>query len=469
MPSITYLGNIRGPLGPQGDKGDRGLPGLIGVQAGEAVAAKLDTGAGDITIAVLGDSTGNDGNEWVALLRNKILAARPKMHGEYTLWSDTNQSYPAMTVNQAGENYLPGGVLRLTDDLFNRTSADLTGSSPDIGPVWTGGAGAFSVADQVATAKSTGGTVLTNGGRLGDQTVTLEGVTLNTTPTAAARQIQVYAKHAGASNHIWLYLNVSTTGAVSWGIFRRLAGTAQSLVTGPNTVLPTNTLKKFNMQLKVIGQVVTGTINDVSITATLSATDADAFAGATSAGFANGNSGVSPATGVTIDRFTFDVDATSQGQALRIYNGSMPGSKLEYQASRLAAMLPVAPDLVILNSGHNYGTGGELSYTTEVSSIVANIRSMYPAAGIAATSQNPEFAPWPGVSQHLRRLTALRILAFTQRWMYIPALEAFLAQSDGGRSMVMSDGIHPEPAGSVIWADAVYKTLMERTIIKPTT
>lgn len=465
---ITYLGNIKGPQGDRGDKGDRGLPGPTGVEAGEAVAAKLDTGAGDITIAVLGDSTGNDGNEWVALLRNKLLANRPKMRGEYTLWNDTTQSYPAFTVQQPGENYLPGGLLRLTDDLFNRTSADLSGSAPDIGAAWTGGVGAFSVADQVATAKSTGGLVLTNGGRQGDQTVTLEGVTLDTTPTASARQIQVYAKYAGASNHIWLYLNVSNTGAVSWGIFRRLSGAAVSLVTGANTVLPTNTVKKFNMQLKVIGQVVTATVNGVSITATLSANDADAYAGATQAGFANGNSGASPATGVSIDRFTLDVDATGQGQALRIYNGSVPGKRFDYQAARLAAMLPVAPDLVILNSGHNYGTGGELSYISEVSSLVANIRGMHPGVGIAASSQNPEFAPWAGVSQHLRRLTALRILAFTQRWMYIPILEAFLSQPDGGRSMVNAeDGIHPEPAGSIIWADAVYKALVERTLIKP--
>jgi len=495
----TYLGNIKGPPGKQGDRGDRGLPGVNAVEnveavtayvktptplktaldsqylfrqrldrAGESLAAKLDTGAGDITLAVLGDSTGNDGDEWVALLRNKLLASRPKLRGEYTLWSDAAQAYPAMTVSQQGEGYVPGGLLRLTDDPFNRTAADLTGTTPDVGAKWVAGAGAFSVNENVATARSTGGTVLTDGGRQGDMTVTLEGVTLNTTPTAAARQLQVYAKYATASNHIWLYLNVSTTGVVTWGIFRRLAGTATQLVTGPNTVLPANATTKFDMQLKVIGQTVTATVNGASISAVLSAADADSYAGATQAGMANGNSGNTPATGATIDRFTLDVDAVGQGQALRIYNGSMPGSTLAYQAQRLAAMLPAAPDLVFLSSGHNYGAGGDISYLTAVTDLVAAIRARYPNAGIAVCSQNPEFQPWPNAGQHLRRLTALRVKALTEGWGYVPALEAFLSQPDGGASLVNpTDGIHPLPAGSQLWGDTAYQYVTAKTMLRP--
>jgi len=498
----TFLGNIKGPPGRQGDRGDRGLPGVNAVEnveavtayvktptplktaldsqylfrqrmdrAGESLAAKLDIGAGDITLAVLGDSTGNDGDEWVAQLRNKLMASRPSMRVEYALWNTDTQAYPAMTVMQPGEGYVPGGVLRLTDDPFNRTASDLTGTTPDVGSKWVAGAGAFSVNENVATARSTGGTVLTDGGRQGDMTVTLEGVTLNTTATSAARQLQVYAKYASSTTNLWLYLNISTTGVVSWGIFRRLANVTTQLVTGPNTVLPANATTKFDMQLKVIGQAVTGTINGVSIGATLSAADADSYTGATQAGMANGNGGASPMTGATIDRFTLDVDAVGQGQALRIYNGSAPGQTAAYHLPRLAAMLPTAPDLVIANVGHNYKAGGETLFLSEVRDLEAAVRARYPLAGFAATSQNTEFVgannPAANVGQHLRRLTALRIECMTRGWGYIPALEAFLSQPDRGRLLVNEDGIHPLSPGSALWGEAAYQYVTAKTLLRP--
>jgi lysophospholipase L1-like esterase len=146
----------------------------------------------------------------------------------------------------------------------------------------------------------------------------------------------------------------------------------------------------------------------------------------------------------------------------------MPGSTLAYQASRLNAMLPVAPDLVFLSSGHNYGAGGETGYLTAFTDLVASIRAKWPNAGIVICSQNPEFTPWAYVGQHLRRLTALRVKAMTEGWGYVPVLEAFLSQPDGGASMVNpADGIHPLPSGSQLWAAIAHQYLASKTLLRP--
>lgn len=151
--------------------------------------------------------------------------------------------------------------------------------------------------------------------------------------------------------------------------------------------------------------------------------------------------------------------ATPSGPpALTVYCAAVASTTFAYHAARVAALLPSAPDLVILSSSHNYTTGDSATYVAEIESIAAQVQALYPTAGIALSSQNPEFTPRAdaSISAHASRLAQLRRLAGKHRWDYIPIAEAFLALNDRGQSLVSSsDGIHPTigaSSGQAFWA-----------------
>jgi len=76
--------------------------------AGEALAAKLEMGAGgDIVMTLLSDSTGGPDNGWYRLWAEQIAATHPKLHVDYRLWDDASQAYAAPIVLQAGTGYVP--------------------------------------------------------------------------------------------------------------------------------------------------------------------------------------------------------------------------------------------------------------------------------------------------------------------------------------------------------------------------
>jgi lysophospholipase L1-like esterase len=431
--------------------------------AGEALAAKLDIGAGgDAVMCLLGDSTGNDGNEWFKLWTNEIAASHPSLRVEYALWSDANQAYPTMTVVQAGTDYVPAGPRTIVADDFNRTASDLAGSNPTTGAAWTGTAGVFSVNGTRAVAGTTLGDAVSSGGATGDGTVTAGSVQLDTTAGSTAKQLRIYTKYVSSANHVYVFINVSNTGVVTWGIFKRIGGTATSIASGTALGLTANQVNTFNMAITVSGLSVSATVNGVTATGTLLQSDADALAGATSAGI--GLSGGVATAGTSIDSFTYSVTASPSGQKLTVYNGSMPGSTLAYQSTRLAAMVPVRPDLVFLSSGHNYTSGLPGPYVAALTQFVADLRTLHSGVPVTYSSQNPEFAPWPNVKAHLDRLVQGRILALQNGWGYLPVVESFRAKTDGGQSLVMTDGIHPTAEGSILWRQVASAYLAAKSL-----
>jgi len=170
--------------------------------------------------------------------------------------------------------------------------------------------------------------------------------------------------------------------------------------------------------------------------------------------------------GTTIDSVDLVVDVpVVSGPSVTIYNGSMPGSTLAYQSTRIAAMVPVAPNLVVLSSSHNYNGGTAADYLTAVRQFVTDLRAVYASVPVLVCSQNPEFSDGGRaqsyVDAHKARLAALRPEAVKQGWGYVPVMEAFLSQPNGGRAWVMADGIHPQydPTGpndgSQLWVKQV--------------
>ena len=432
--------------------------------AGELVAARLDTAVTDITVGIAGDSTGNDSDEWVRAWLATIGPRYPDLRIEYGLWSDATQTMPVLSVLQAGVSGVVSGV-KLTDT-FTRTAADINGSTPDMGPAWSAPASIFSLDGSKAVCTGSGHAI-SDGLITGDVTISATGVTLDTRDSPTQRQLQLLAKYVNANTHVYLYVNVSATGNASVGIYKRIGGTA-TLIAGGAAVsagIPPDTAAfTFNASLAVVGATVTAVVNGVTVTGTLTGPDIATFQPATKYGF--GSSGSGSAGAISVDGVTASVDADA-GQKLTVFNGSMPGSQLIYAQSRVALMFPEAPDVVIINSGHNYGAGSPAVYLTAVDDYISALHAVYPDARIIVSGQNPEFSPAANRVAHARRLTELRVYALTNGYGYVPALEAFMNEPDGGASLVMGDGIHPTPAGSALWAATFDNYLTSKSLRTP--
>jgi lysophospholipase L1-like esterase len=57
------------------------------------MAARLQNGSGSLTVALLGDSTGNDSNEWWRLFLADLSAEYPRLRVESSRWAGSTQKY----------------------------------------------------------------------------------------------------------------------------------------------------------------------------------------------------------------------------------------------------------------------------------------------------------------------------------------------------------------------------------------
>ena len=146
------------------------------------------------------------------------------------------------------------------------------------------------------------------------------------------------------------------------------------------------------------------------------------------------------------------------GLTLDIYNGSVGGTKADYPLTRIADMVPVRPDLVILNYGHNHGTDSPATFEASIDTLVAAVRDAWADAPVVVTSQNPRFSPAPNVTEHAAREQAERAWTATREYGYVPTWEAFQSQATPS-AFVQSDGVHPTTSGatdgSKLWAQTV--------------
>jgi len=121
-------------------------------------------------------------------------------------------------------------------------------------------------------------------------------------------------------------------------------------------------------------------------------------------------------------------------------------------------MYPVPLDLLIVSSGHNYGTNTPAQYEAALDAFLAAFRAVQPAAGILVSSQNPQKSPQTGITAHLARQAILRSYAARHGCGYLPTLEAFWAQANHGGALIQSDGAHPTTgagSGSELWRDTM--------------
>lgn len=441
-------------------------PGAVGsggghpVVMGQALVAALDFGVGAATMTILGDSTGNDWFEWPQRFADALGDAYPDLTVRHALWSDATQEYGTMTTLHEGAEP-PATTVTLIDDQFNRTAAELIGSTPDVGQVWQGTTGRFSLdGSKMSGIPGLAHTYPSPAHPSGSGSVTVTtSVTMNQAASGTVKTIEVAAKSVDASNHVFVTMTVPTGGGRTWGLWKRIGDTPTKLADG--TLDTSTATKAIPISITVDGANVSATVDGETITGTLAAGDVTAFApgwGVTIWPKTN-------MTGVTVDfiKAVTTSSASAEGHTLTIYNGSMPGSTLAYQQARLAAMVPSQTDFVVLSSSHNYGTTGAADYLTAVRAFTSALLAARPTVDIIASSQNPQFSPRTAeqTKAHAIRNAALRAEASRLGWGYWPVYEKWTQLADNGRAWINADGLHPlydstgALDGGTFWASVV--------------
>lgn len=149
---------------------------------------------------------------------------------------------------------------------------------------------------------------------------------------------------------------------------------------------------------------------------------------------------------------------------LDIYNGSVSGTVASSPIGAISSYLPVRPDLILINYGHNHGADSPATFQAAVDSLVAAARGVWADVPVVVTSQNPRFGV-ANIAEHAAREQAKRAWTATRGYGYVPGWEAFYAQANP--AAYVADGIHPTTSGatdgSALWAKAVDAYLAGRT------
>lgn len=419
----------------------------------EPLATLRSFGSGDVTVAVVSDSTANDSFDW---LRRWVLmygdGAPDTVRRTYRAWDrDGAQWGPEIVDNEGGVPPQPS-----LDDTFTRSGA-LDASTADTGQVWTAGAswttdGALAsttvVGDVASIDRPTGSPV----------TFTIVGDGADRASTA---QMRLYA--GSYLNGLWVNLHKHTGPGAILQLYKSIGGSSTQLQ-------GTTTLAGFTGDA---GQVVTITITqdiqNVTVTAvcngettTLSGTitESDSSAIGPQVAMVAGTS----VGAWQVDRVQAEAPPVEAPPTFEVWNGAIAGGDLsDFDATLRASMFGgLDVDVLILSMGHNQKSQSPAGFVSEVDGFLAAWRAEHPDGAVLISSQNPQVSPAVGVAAHRDRQAALRKYAKDGGLDYAPVFEAFTAQPDGGASLIDSGGVHPTvgtDSGASLWADTVLSTI----------
>lgn len=136
-----------------------------------------------------------------------------------------------------------------------------------------------------------------------------------------------------------------------------------------------------------------------------------------------------------------------------IWNGSQPGSTYTYPLERLDMMQPEKPSFTILSFGHNMAAkSADVGSAELLAAVDKKWGVVLPAA---VTLQNPaQGEREPRTASSVNAITAWAPIAG------YPTINVNKAIHDAGPvASFLQDDVHPNPAGSQIWADTVATTL----------
>lgn len=425
-----------------------------------ALRARLAAGLEPAFLSVLGDSTGNDSDEWPYLSLVDLAARYPAYSVIQRTWVDASQSWssPSMTqVGTAGDAYvtLAGGsssylstptaaTLNFAGDIDVRAKIAMNAWTPGsnsaiLSKFGSGGNRAwrfyviaagnlvFEWTEDGTTLKTRTSTAATG---FSPGVTRWIRATLDVDNGASGHTVTFYTSTDGTS---WTQLGDPVTTATATSIF---ATSTQTLEFGARS--SGGDLWAGKAFYAEVRNGIGGTI--------VASPDLDAlFPNASTLKDGEGN--------------TWTVNGTvalSGAPGVFLYNAGTTGQAVAYSAdvTRFAKQTPMEScQLAFINYGHNEGSTAPAAYRTAYDALAQQVVTKYPDAGVVVMTQNPRYSPATNVTAHAQRNRAIRDLAATRRYGLVDAYSAFLA--GGGAALVDTDGIHPLPAGKTLWANKV--------------
>jgi hypothetical protein len=275
--------------------------------------------------------------------------------------------------------------------------------------------------------------------------------------------VRFWTKYLNSSNYVFAEIGVTAT-TTTLSLFKKIGGTTTAIATAidlTSTIPAAAAARAVTVDLEILSAAVTLKIDGITkMTGTLAGSDVTALATATRAGFQ------ATLLGTKFDDIQLE---TLQAPVLTVYTGSMPGAAPSYfTTGRVALMVPVRPDLLVFNLGHNSDDKGEV-FGPAYEALISSTRDLFPATatvaqpGVIVSSQNPRKTPATNPTWQFLRMAYVRSMCKRRGWDYLPVIEAFMAQPDP-YALVLDDGIHPTTSangGSTLWRD-VYVDFLRR-------
>lgn len=436
----------------------------------EMLATKLAFGgAGQHTVAVVADSTMNDGNDALRIFDRKYNALLPEsVRHIYHNWNTAENGWRHAT-NSEGD-ITPGHDGLVIEDSFNRVTTDLVGSTPDTGVAWAGSPDRWS--SNGTEAKAAGlGTLSVDAGVKDMVLESTLNITTEALDTAQSFRYYLGGTTATSQSGIMLAVNISNTGGLSFTPYNNISNPPtrfgdQLYASGAtaNSATPVQVTVRMEIDIQNVTITVTGPTGEARSTSGVIPEEQYAQLGTWVQTWAFN----AETPGLGIDHLKIlTAPQPPVGDTLDVWNGAIAGGRwTTFNDAKLDEMFGgLHVDVLMFSMGHNNGSQSGSAFSAEVEAWIDLWMSHHPETqAIIWISQNPQFPPATRVSAHRERQLAMRVAA-KQKWEYVAGYEAFSTQPDGGQSMVGPDGIHPTTPGGGAMDGDYGAVLMAETIL----
>lgn len=402
-----------------------------------------------LLLQVLGDSTGDESDEWPYLLGSDLAARFPNWAVVYHLWNDSAHDYAAPVVISAGAageryiNYTTGSLTRTMDPtLFGEVTGDLDVRIDLALDDWTPGADvSLSGRWGSSTAKSwrlrqkTSGAPSLEYTADGSTIVTATAsaavpfsdgqrgrlrVTLDIDNGASGKDVKFWTQAIGATT--WTQLGSTQTSAGTIGALNAPGGVSYELGgTGSATSVMAGKVYGYGIRQGIDGPRITPALLE---------------------GWA-----------------TQDILSPTAGSpTLHIFNGSAGGRDLTYfsDSTRFPKLTPPGNHpVLILNTAHNETTLAS-ALVAKVDAFQTLVDARLPCTQIVALTQNVRMSP-ATVEQHAHRADTIARRVVKNGGGFIDTRMEFLTDGRPMTDLINVDGIHPNSAGRAVEGAAVVR------------
>ena len=429
---------------------DRFAP--AGLDAFAPLRSSLNAGV-STAFGVVGDSTGNAANEWVALFGQELAAQYPTYTVNHWVFNTSTQAFDAPTVLQTGAGgerwatFITGSALSFPDSAITFPTGDMEIVLRVKLDDWTPATEQCLVSKFGAGGQRTFRLSVdsTNGSRPFLQW-SADGTNLI---TANCPSGEGWSTPADGSA-IWLRVTLDVDNGASGNTATFYTGSTYGTWTQVGQVVTAGVTSLFDsttgLQLGVRGGIgtegssIAGSIGFIEIR--------DGIGGAL----------VAPALPELWQRTGATYPTMSGAPVLSIVNGSGSGYAITdlNDATRVPKLTPnFGQTVTIVSCSHNDFYRSGAPYLADFDTLKSRIDARLPLSTLAICTQNPRTSPATYVPVHAIRTGEQVGWARRNNVGVIDAHAAFNAAADLSVLVKPTDGVHPTAAGSVLWAEVV--------------